>query len=94
MLSKAQETHGKEKVQGFVGLLDQFVEGGERLLVEAIGSGNVMGVHGGVRAATVMVEVFGVFVLLELDLEWLLELGLLFLMVVLDGDVFPHLVAV
>ena len=92
MPSIAQEAQGEQDVQGFVGLLDQVVEGGEGLL-EVAGAGDVVGVQGGVRgvrAVRVVVELFGV----ELLLKWLLDLWLLFVEVVLDWGVFSHLVAV
>ena len=59
----------------------------------AVGTGDVVGVQEGmrgVRAVTVVVELFGV----ELFLVWLLDLWLLFVVVVLDWGVFSHFVAV
>ncbi len=93
MPSIAQEAQGEQDVQGFVRLLDEVVEGGEGLLEVAGGAGDVVGVQGGirgVRAVRVVVELFGV----ELLLKWLLDLWLLFVEVVLDWGVFSHLVAV
>ena len=92
MPSIAQEAQGEQDVQGFVRLLDQVVEGGEGLL-EVAGAGDVVGVQGGmrgVRAVRVVVELFG----LELLLKWLQDLWLLFVEVVLDWGVFSHLVTV